>query len=62
MKSSRPVDPKGEVLVPGEKEQIVMADRLQNGLPLSAETWSDILSATGKVGMSQSETDAIIGA
>jgi len=60
VKSSRPTEPGGEVLVPGEKERKTMAERTAHGLPLPEETWNDILGATAKVGMSDDETRALL--
>ncbi len=61
VKSSRPTEAGGAVLVPGEKEQLTMAERNKNGLPLSLETWNDILGATTKVGMTEAQTNAVLG-
>ena len=51
VKSARPIDADAPVLVPGEKEQLVMADRLQNGLPFARQVWRDILSAAERAGV-----------
>lgn len=50
VKSSRPVAPNGEVLVPGEQELKTMAERSIDGLPLSENAWSNILSTGDNVG------------
>jgi len=60
-KAARPLQPGGEVLVPGEKERMTMAERLETGLPLSEGAWDDILAAAGKVGMSDGEVRAALG-
>ena len=60
-KSARPSQPGGEVLVPGEKERMTMAERLTGGLPLSEGAWEDILAAAEKVGMSDDEVNAVLG-
>ena len=60
LKSSRPTEPGGEVLIPGEKEKKVMAERLQSGLPLAPEAWEDILSTARNSGISQSNIDAML--
>ena len=52
VKSSRPVKRGGEVLVPGEPETAMRADRGKNGVPLPADTWNAILDAARKVGIS----------
>ncbi len=61
LKSARPVAPGGEVLVPGEKERRVMAERLRDGLPLAEEAWADILVAAGEAGLAQREIEDILG-
>lgn len=62
VKSSRPTEAGGEVLVPGEKEQHMMAKRSESGLPLSEETWGDIVGAARAVGHSEAEIEALLGA
>lgn len=51
VKSARPTEPGGEVLIPGEKEKKVMAERLQTGLPLAAEAWDDIVATARAKGV-----------
>ena len=60
-KAARPARPGGEVLVPGEKERMTMAERLESGLPLSQGAWTDILAAAKKVGMNDGEVRAALG-
>ena len=60
-KAARPARPGEEVLVPGEKERMTMAERRENGLPLSAGAWEDILEAARKVGMSDGDVKAALG-
>ena len=60
-KAARPVRAGEEVLVPGEKERMTMAERRANGLPLSEGAWEDILEAARKVGMSDGEVEATLG-
>ena len=60
-KAARPARPGEEVLVPGEKERMTMAERRENGLPLSAGAWEDILEAARKVGMSDGEVRTALG-
>ena len=38
VKSSPPIEPNGEVLLPGEVEEAISAERLRKGIPLDAET------------------------
>ena len=51
VKSSRPAEPGGEVLVPGEKERRTMAERLQTGLPLARPSWDDIVATANRLGV-----------
>ena len=60
-KAARPLQPGGEVLVPGEKERMTMAERLATGLPLSDGAWEELLAAADKVGMSDGEVAAALG-
>ena len=60
LKSSRPTEPRGAVLIPGEKERQVMTDRLNNGVPLANEAWKDILNAARNAGVAQSKIDQIL--
>ena len=62
VKSSRPVRAGGEVLVPGEKEERTMAERLRSGLPLAETAWSDILGAASRAGLAESEVAALLDA
>jgi len=61
VKSSKPMHPGGEVLVPGEKERRLMAERLEGGLPLSEMAWADILGAARRVGMSEKDIERVLG-
>ena len=47
--------------MPGEKEWMTMAERLESGLPLSEGAWADILVGAEKVGMSDGEVEAALG-
>ena len=51
VKGARPVTPGGEVLVPGEPEQRMRAERSKNGLPLPDDTWTAIVAAAKAVGI-----------
>lgn len=61
LKSSRPTESGGEVLIPGEKEKQTMAERLVTGLPLAPEAWSDIVDTARNAGMSQTEIESTLG-
>ena len=60
LKSSRPTEVDGEVLIPGEKEKQVMVERLKSGLPLAPEAWEDILKTAQDAGLKQSNIDSIL--
>ena len=51
VKSSRPVTPGGEVLVPGEPELRMRAERSKNGLPIPDDTWAAIVTAAKAIGL-----------
>lgn len=51
VKSSKPIAPGGEVLVPGEPEQRMRAERSKNGVPLPVDTWTAICDTARKVGI-----------
>ena len=59
-KAARPARPGEEVLVPGEKERMTMAERVTTGLPLSEGAWEDILAAARKVGMCEDEVESVL--
>jgi len=62
VKSSRPDRPGGEVLIPGDKEQRTMAERLETGLPLAETAWNDILGAAARAGLAEGEVTALLDA
>jgi uncharacterized oxidoreductase len=59
VKSARPVKPGGEVLVPGEPEQRMRAERGKNGVPLPADTWAAICEAARSVGISEARIQGL---
>ena len=59
-KAARPARAGEEVLVPGEKERMTMAERVTTGLPLSEGAWEDILAAARKVGMCEDEVESVL--
>ena len=58
IKSSQPVVPGGEVLVPGEPEQRKRAERLAQGISLSDDAWRSIVEAGAGVGVPAPELPA----
>jgi uncharacterized oxidoreductase len=59
VKSSRPVTDGGEVLVPGEPETRMRAERLAKGVPLPQATWASIVETARTVGLDAARVDAI---
>ncbi len=51
VKDSKPIDPDKPVLVPGEPEQIMKAEREANGIPVDDVTWEEVLAAAESVGL-----------
>ena len=51
VKSSKPAQAGGEVLVPGEPEQRNRAERLAQGIPLPDDTWSALIATARDVGI-----------
>ena len=59
VKSSRPVEKDGEVLIPGETESRLRTERLANGVPLTDEIWASILATAREVGISERRIQAV---
>jgi hydroxycarboxylate dehydrogenase B len=59
VKSSRPREANGEVLLPGEPERRARAERLANGVPIDATTWEHILAAAERQGLARAEIEAL---
>jgi uncharacterized oxidoreductase len=51
VKGSKPIDPDKPVLVPGEPEQLMKAEREAEGIPVDDNTWEEILAAAESVGL-----------
>jgi uncharacterized oxidoreductase len=51
VKSSKPLAAGGEVLVPGEPEQRMRAERRANGVPLPDDTWAALLATAREAGI-----------
>lgn len=50
-KSSRPAQPGGEVLIPGEPEARSRAERTANGIPLPDDAWATIVATAEALGL-----------
>jgi len=59
VKSSRPIEPGGEVLVPGEPEARKRAERMAQGIPLPDDIWSSIIATAREVGLDSRRLQAI---
>ena len=55
VKSSRTIDPDGEILLPGELEARTRAKRIQEDIELDDRTWSDLVEAAASLGVSTDE-------
>lgn len=53
VKSSRPLKPGTDVLVPGEPEQRTRKERLANGVPLPDDTWALLVKTARAVGVDE---------
>jgi hydroxycarboxylate dehydrogenase B len=51
VKSSRPAQGVGEVLVPGEVEARTREQRLRDGIPLQADTWASLVATANSLGV-----------
>jgi uncharacterized oxidoreductase len=58
VKEAKPIEPGGETLLPGEPEQRSKARRLENGVPVSVNTWDAILDTARSVGVDEDIIDA----
>jgi len=56
---ARPAERDGEVLVPGEPERRRRAARERDGLELSDQAWSDILTTATSLGLNQAGIEAL---
>ena len=58
-KSAKPATPGGEVLVPGEPEQRMRAQRSKDGVPLPDDTWASILATAREVGVDENRIQQV---
>jgi uncharacterized oxidoreductase len=54
-KTSKPAEPDGNVLVPGDMERQRRLERTANGIELSEDVWRAILDTARDVGLSNSD-------
>ena len=50
-----------EVMVPGDPERRMRAEREREGVPLDDTTWREIVAAAGRIGLSPQELDRLAG-
>ncbi len=60
VKSSAPIDPGGEVWMPGEIERQTMAARTSDGIDIDDTTWSQIVEPAESVGLSRERCGALV--
>ncbi len=60
VRSAKPRDPKAPVMLPGEPERKARAERLADGINVDPETWAQIVTAGGSVGIEASLLDDMI--
>ncbi len=60
VKSSKPAEPGGEVLIPGEPERRARAKRLAEGIELPEDAWNAIREAAGGIGLDAARIEALI--
>lgn len=60
VKSSRPVKSGGPVLVAGDPERFMRAERQREGIPMNETTWREIILAAQKVGIDRDHVDNLI--
>jgi uncharacterized oxidoreductase len=51
VKASPPINPDEPVLIPGDPERAMAAERAAEGIPMDNETWEEILTTAESVGL-----------
>ena len=59
VKTSAPREPGGEVLLPGEPERRMKAERLAGGVPVAEATFEQLMEAAGLVGLERRELEGL---
>lgn len=60
VKTSRPRRPDGSVLVAGEPERLMRAQRRREGIPMNDTTWEEIVEAARQVGMAREQVENML--
>ncbi len=58
-KSAAPANPDEPVLVPGEPERMIRAERMAKGIPLDDATWEELVAAAQSLGIDRAQMDAM---
>lgn len=59
VKSSRPLNADGSVLVAGDPERLMRRERGRDGIPMNETTWEEIIEAAEKVGMTREQVESM---
>lgn len=54
-KASPPIEPGGDVLLPGEIEAKLRAERMADGIPIDAESWEQLVGTARRLGVDPSD-------
>ncbi|MEC8317842.1 MAG: Ldh family oxidoreductase [Pseudomonadota bacterium] len=60
LKEAVPATPGGSVLVPGEKERMVKAERDAKGLPIAPDAWNDICTTARNLALSDNDIQNLV--
>ncbi len=55
VRAAKPAAPDGEIVMPGEPEQRMRAQRLAQGVPVASETWNTLLETARTVGVREEQ-------
>lgn len=61
IKATRPIDPEKPVLVPGDPERLMRADREANGVPIDDVSWAELLETAKSVGLGNNTIEELAG-
>lgn len=61
IKASPPADPSEPVLLPGEPERLIRAERLEAGIPLPPAIWAQLVATGESVGLPRTEAARMAG-
>ena len=60
IRAAGPIDADEPVAIPGDKERRLSAERTEDGIPLSDDTWNAILGAARTAGLEESEIETLL--